>query len=654
MSQRESATVHHNVTNVRGDHVRAEYPPPHHAQRWVDSQTDLAQRAHQPRAEVGHHAVSLGQESSPMLDAQPTPVTIPAAPTAVSLQSSPRLEKSAPPTQADAPYRVLIVEDDRSQALFAQSVLNGAGIQARVETSAAAVSQAINDYQPDLVLMDLHMPELDGIRLTALIRQQPGRNLLPIVFLTGDPDPEKEFELLENGADDVLTKPIRPRHLIAAVSNRIRRIRQQTLLSQGDVKAVDNNPETGLPTRDFLLRELDQLIKDRAEGGILLIEIAGMLSLHERYGYATFERLMNQTEIKLAAMTKPHPVARLSENSFLILAKHTSENERMALAQRARLQLASQAIAVREEEAASLRSAIGHAAFNAGFHSFADAIHAVEQATLRARLHPEGIVAYTAHEQSSLPGAHSGQPQPFDDCQLELAYQPIVAVKGGKTAQYQVLLRMRQPDGTLLSAAQIIPAAQASGRIVDFDQQVLDHTLGLLEQHIHATSPLHLFVSLSVETLMREDVIEWLLTSLDKRKLPGESLIVDIRLDDVIEKATTLQHISSHLAPHGIRLCLSQFDHTTPDFLTLLDELPMDFIRLSQRYNEVHSDISLRQQLIDLIAQVHKRGLLVIAQRIEDTQAAASMWMSGADFIQGNLVKSVGSELDFNFNHAIL
>lgn len=95
---------------------------------------------------------------------------------------------------ADAPYRVLIVEDDRSQALFAQSVLHGAGMHAQVEMTAASVPQAIQDYHPDLILMDLHMPELDGIRLTTLIRQQPGQQLLPIVFLTGDPDPERQFE----------------------------------------------------------------------------------------------------------------------------------------------------------------------------------------------------------------------------------------------------------------------------------------------------------------------------------------------------------------------------------------------------------------------------------------------------------------------------
>ncbi|HBK45667.1 MAG TPA: response regulator receiver protein, partial [Xanthomonadaceae bacterium] len=61
---------------------------------------------------------------------------------------------ATPELAPDSPYRILIVEDDRSQALFAQSVLHGAGMHAQVEMAAGGVQQAINDYRPDLVLMD--------------------------------------------------------------------------------------------------------------------------------------------------------------------------------------------------------------------------------------------------------------------------------------------------------------------------------------------------------------------------------------------------------------------------------------------------------------------------------------------------------------------
>ena len=67
-----------------------------------------------------------------------------------------------------------------------------------------------------------------------------------------------------------------------------------------------------------------------------------------------------------------------------------------------------------------------------------------------------------------------------------------------------------------------------------------------------------------------------------------------------------------------------------------------------------HADMQLRDQLRGIIDNAHRQGLQVIGQQIEDPQAAAAMWMGGVDFIQGNLVQAVGSELGFDFHNAVL
>ncbi len=181
---------------------RAESPPADHWQRW----------AAEPAS-----AVAAVPAVVPPLASSDMPASIGSAPPPLPgpafLAEAGNNDQA--PLASDSPYRVLIVEDDRAQALFAQSVLHGAGMQAIVHSDADGALQAIKEHRPDLILMDLHLPGLDGMRLTALIRQQPGLQLLPIVFLSGDPDPERQFEVLDSGADDYLSKPIRPRHLIA-------------------------------------------------------------------------------------------------------------------------------------------------------------------------------------------------------------------------------------------------------------------------------------------------------------------------------------------------------------------------------------------------------------------------------------------------------
>ncbi len=550
------------------------------------------------------------------------------------------------PAAAETPYRVLIVEDDRSQALFAQSVLHGAGMQAIVQMDAEGVQQAIAEHRPDLILMDLHMPGLDGMRLTALIRQNPQQQLLPIVFLTGDPDPERQFEVLDSGADDFLTKPIRPRHLVAAVANRIRRSRQQ---SQGTAEGVAlSNPETGLPTRHNLMLQLDAALAAAEHGGLMFIEIASALGLRERYGYAAFERLMMQAGRRLAEAARPHLLARLNDNSFLLLGRGMDEDAVDALARSVRQALSAHPFVVRDDESLHLRCAVGHARLSQGFEDAGIALEAVERTALQARLLADGVAAHQGNGDAA-----AQEHLALLEGQIELAYQPIVAVAGSDTAQYQVLLRLRRNDGTLLSAGQVIPAAEAAGRIGDLDQQVLDHALGLLHRYQHAVPPMRLFVSQSLRSLAREAFAGWLLKAIADRQIAGSSLVIDVRLGDALVHAVTLQQVCERLMPAGVQFCLSQFE-PGDEANALMTQLPLGFVRMAGRFAGSHASQQLRDELRGAIDAAHRAGLQIIGQQIEDPQAAAAMWMSGIDFIQGNVVQSVGSELDFDFQNTVL
>ena len=550
------------------------------------------------------------------------------------------------PAAAETPYRVLIVEDDRSQALFAQSVLHGAGMQAIVQMDAEGVQQAIAEHRPDLILMDLHMPGLDGMRLNAMIRQNPQQQLLPIVFLTGDPDPERQFEVLDSGADDFLTKPIRPRHLVAAVANRIRRSRQQ---SQGTAEGVAlSNPETGLPTRHNLMLQLDAALAAAEHGGLMFIEIASALGLRERYGYAAFERLMMQAGRRLAEAARPHLLARLNDNSFLLLGRGMDEDAVDALARSVRQALSAHPFVVRDDESLHLRCAVGHARLSQGFEDAGIALEAVERTALQARLLADGVAAHQGNGDAA-----AQEHLALLEGQIELAYQPIVAVAGSDTAQYQVLLRLRRNDGTLLSAGQVIPAAEAAGRIGDLDQQVLDHALGLLHRYQHAVPPMRLFVSQSLRSLAREAFAGWLLKAIADRQIAGSSLVIDVRLGDALVHAVTLQQFCERLMPAGVQFCLSQFE-PGDEANALMTQLPLGFVRMAGRFAGSHASQQLRDELRGAIDAAHRAGLQIIGQQIEDPQAAAAMWMSGIDFIQGNVVQSVGSELDFDFQNTVL
>ena len=121
--------------------------------------------------------------------------------------------------------KVLIIEDDPSQAEFAASILRKAGFMTETVTHPLDVMQALKTFIPDLILMDIYMPDANGLELTTIIRDDLRFITTPIIFLSGETDPDKQIDALVLGGDDFISKPIRPKHLIAAIKNRIKRTR---------------------------------------------------------------------------------------------------------------------------------------------------------------------------------------------------------------------------------------------------------------------------------------------------------------------------------------------------------------------------------------------------------------------------------------------
>ena len=608
--------------------ARAETPPADLWQRWRSAAAAEAVTTTPPSLPAPAPAPSVGPVSAAAADAASGAVL---------------------PVADDAPYRVLVVQADRTQALFAQSVLHGAGMQADIVGDAESVPAAMNALAPDLLLMDLHLPGQDGMRLTAQLREQPGLEMLPIVFLSADPDPERRFEVLDCGADDYLGKPIRPRHLIAAVCNRIRRARAMNARFDGRAAGpLRSNPETGLPTRQHVMQQLEAAAGSGRPGGLFFIEIASALGLRERHGHAAFERLMVQAGQRLAQAGAPHLLARLNDNSFLLLAPGIDEEALDAMAHALRDALSARACMIRDEEPVHLRGVVGFARLSPRFADAAAALEAAERTALQARLLSAGVAGFVPQEV-----AEANESLAMLSGQVEPAYQPIVAVAGGGPAHYQMLLRLRQADGTVLTAGQIIPAAEAAGRIADLDQQVVDHALGLLDRYRHSTPPLHLFVSLSLRTLAREVFADWLLDALQQRDVPGAALVIDVRLPDALLHSASLQHCAARLGDAGVRFCLSQFE-PGDEADTLLTTLPLSFVRMASRFSHDHGDPQTRDALRGAIEKARRANLRIIGQQIEDPQAAAAMWLGGVDYIQGNMVQAVGDQLDFDFLQTVL
>jgi DNA-binding response OmpR family regulator len=115
------------------------------------------------------------------------------------------------------PQRVLIVDDDLVLAEHYRLVLQSAGMEAEVLQQPQQIMEKISAMHPELILMDMHMPQYSGADLAGVIRQYHNWANLPLVYLSAETDIDIQNKALKRGADDFLTKPISDAQLISAV-----------------------------------------------------------------------------------------------------------------------------------------------------------------------------------------------------------------------------------------------------------------------------------------------------------------------------------------------------------------------------------------------------------------------------------------------------
>jgi len=131
-------------------------------------------------------------------------------------------------TQAQS---ILVIEDEQAIASFVSLYLKNAGYGVRAVTTGAGALNAVASEMPGLIILDLNLPDMDGIEICRRIRKTSD---VPILMLTARDEDVDKIIGLEVGADDYLTKPFNPRELVARVKSVLRRSASDRRIEGGD------------------------------------------------------------------------------------------------------------------------------------------------------------------------------------------------------------------------------------------------------------------------------------------------------------------------------------------------------------------------------------------------------------------------------------
>ena len=238
-------------------------------------------------------------------------------------------------TEMAEPYRVLVVEDQPPIANYYKIVLTMAGMDAQVTTDATKVIQQMIEYHPDLILLDLYMPEVNGSELVRVIRQMEEFVSIPIVFLSSEDDFNKQMEAMRLGGDDFLTKPIKASHLVALVKSRLERLKTlRSYMVRDSLTGLLNHTSF----RSTLIQEVNRCGRQNARLAVAMLDIDLFKQVNDTYGHAAGDNVLKSlSRLLKQRLRKSDIIGRYGGEEFVALMLDVDADQALRIMDEIRL-----------------------------------------------------------------------------------------------------------------------------------------------------------------------------------------------------------------------------------------------------------------------------------------------------------------------------
>ncbi|PSB07154.1 GGDEF domain-containing response regulator, partial [Pleurocapsa sp. CCALA 161] len=412
---------------------------------------------------------------------------------------------------------ILVVDDLADNLQILANTLSKQGYQVRCAKSGLTALRGASTILPDLILLDIKMPDLDGYQVCQQLKANKQTCDIPVIFLSALDDVLDKVKAFEVGGVDFISKPIQVKEVLVRVKNQIalqlakaeitelnqdleRRVYQRTIklktvvqklrqeinerqrIQQQLIHDALHDSLTGLPNRALLTERIEFTIAHAKRNldyryGLLFIDLDRFKVINDSLGHLIGDQLLIAvSNLLLECVRENDLVARLGGDEFVILLDGiksvkdaTLIGERIQQRMRSPFELQSQNIFT--------SASIGIVFSSTEYSNPADLMRDADIAMYRAK--DKGKARYTIFDQTmydetlKLVELENNLRFALQRNELMMHYQPIISLDSNKLVGFEALIRWQHPERGSISPVEFIPIAEDTGLILEIGEWLL-------------------------------------------------------------------------------------------------------------------------------------------------------------------------------------
>lgn len=569
---------------------------------------------------------------------------------------------------ASEPVRVLLADDDALVRELAGAMLEVSGFEVRTVASGDAAIGACALQMPEMILLDVHMPDGDGYETCASIRALPGGDRVPIIMVTGRDDSSSIDRAYEVGATDFVVKPINwtlLAHRLKYVLRGARTLEALRLREAHIHRLAYYDVLTDLPNREWLGEHLSQALADARRDGrrvaLLYVDLDQFKRINDTLGHSTGDALLRQVALRLTdVLAAPSltgtaalraQLTRVGGDEFVIVmtgdptledAQRTADLVRAALGsplQQGAYQLVvtpSVGIALYPEHGEDLQSLLKNAD------------GAMYEAKASGRNRHQVYTSALAGKAMRRLALEMELRRALELAQLEVYYQPKYDARTLRIRGAEALLRWFHPQRGLVPTADFIAVAEETGLIAEVDRWVLEQVCrDLTAWRAAGRERTSIAVNVSGRDFMQPESILRICDTVERARLPAHLFELELTEGVLMRDVEGGRRSLLALKELGFGIAVDDFG-TGYSSLSYLKRFPLDTLKIDRSFVEDLSvDADDAAIVRSIIALGHNLNLKLVAEGVATEAQLRFLQTEGCDLLQGFLFSAAVPAADF-------